>query len=1011
VSGEDKEPDPKQSEVDKSGAKPPEAGTTDSAKPESPLTALLREAAKALIPVLLTGASLIGFVAFAGAVIVWTRLFAIEVPPEQAVTAVPRAELVATGSSVLLLFGFFGVLAIVAAYLVDRSGRATPGMSRALLVLLAVEGAAAIHIFDEKATFAVGVFALIALLAVVATFDEYFARYVDELLSRQNETQGPLRGAGPLRTEANELRASPGELRALGGLLVAALALVGVLVFVSPPLLLEGVIAACLLVVVAVFLVGLWRVGGEKSLQREWSARRADEEEAQAQGESDRRKREDAERERLRDCAEAAEPTAAEQLKRKQEAACEELREKGRMARRRPHRLRMTTPGVVLLSALGALAIVLPCTIVGSWWLAVPLGSAMVLGIGVWRIAVLSKSNFMWYGLVVFISVPLFGTLTLMAHNVADPQVQPLALIRSTDGPDEAIQGIYITEGSERVYFANVATEGCSDKVAPNSGRLLWVPKSEVVAMSVGPLQDVEEAGKSALEMAYTLTPSVETPAAGAVSLTVDEKKSKKLEKAEEARELKEAETQAPSVDDQRLENPGPAVRPSFGTGLSLVPEIVSPGEEVELRLSVPNEDVNGFGTEPNGHTLRLNGVPLTPIREATPDADQAEYVKTEGGVLLRLDKRGVYGLGEEGRPYPLGRESPYRAARYVKLEDSKAEVVSGDPLRHPEYLRVQWSGDGTAELATKAMVAVENGEPEALESGLRRQAWHRDRIRFRVPDAASSGVVTVQCDQLTGSPFLRVSHPPTARIAVRMHENSTGITLDSRSSRDEDGEKISRRWTIEGLGRGHRKEIATSFPPRLGAYLVKLTVTDEAGNTDTAELRLLRLPTSLFELKGHPEHRAEVKAAAKALDEAVQARPPKAIELDGHTDHSGSPALNMELAFERDDRVGENLLREQKKPPAGELAIPVRELAYGRTCPVDPRIGSRPRNRRVDVFVLDEGVTVKPPRSCVPGRLRKTAWYPRLGDHRRHREDLPEGMGRDSEQLHRTQRNSGSKS
>ncbi len=95
-----------------------------------------------------------------------------------------------------------------------------------------------------------------------------------------------------------------------------------------------------------------------------------------------------------------------------------------------------------------------------------------------------------------FISVPLFGTVMLMASNADEPQVQPMALIRSTDGPEEAIQGLYVTEGDERVYFANVATEGCENEVTPNSGRLLWVPKKEVVAMAIGPLQGVKRPAK-----------------------------------------------------------------------------------------------------------------------------------------------------------------------------------------------------------------------------------------------------------------------------------------------------------------------------------------------------------------------------------------------------------------------------------------------------------------------------------------------------------------------------------
>jgi outer membrane protein OmpA-like peptidoglycan-associated protein len=996
-----------------SGEDKQQAGSKQS-KPESAWAGLLKEAAKQLLPILLTGASLIGFVAFAGAVIVWTRFYSIEVPPDQAVKAVPQSELIATGSSVLLLFGFFGVLAIVAAYLVDRRGRATPGMSRALLALLAVEGMTAIFTFDEswdaKAVVAVVVFVALVLLALLLTFNETVARYADELESRANETLDPLRGAGPLRKKNGGLRATPNELWALFGSAIAVLALIAVLVFAPPDRRLEFVLVAVVIVAVLLFFLEPW-IGGRKvfrSVRDELRERRTAADRERKEREEARQKREKAWEKQLKECAEAWEPPppekgtplqracdcalwllstargtklekprpkSREELEQEHEAECEELRKKERRARRRPHRLRITPTGAVLLVLIAGLAVVLPCWIIATWWLAVPLGAAMVLGIGVWRIAVLSKLTFMWFGLAVFISVPLFGTLTLMAHNIGDPQVQPLALIRTSDGPDEAIQGIYVTEGSDRVYFANVATEGCSDNVVPNSGRLLWVPKSEVVAMSVGSLQGIREVGKSALEMAYALTPSVETPAAGAVSLTVAEEKSKKIEEAEEKRLTKEVETHSPQLD-QRLENPGPAVRPTFGSGLSLVPEIAPPGKEVELRLSVPSG--GGFGRTPHGRTLRLNGVPLAPLREATRNASRAEFVKTKGGgVVLSLDKLGAYRL-DTAEPHRLQEGAVYPGTRYVKLEDSRAKVLSGAPEGHPEYLPLHLGGHGVASLVPGTEVSVDKGEPEELEPALLRQAWYPDRIRFRVPDAASSGVVTVECDQLAGSPLLRVSRSPTARISVRMEENSTGVKLDSGHSRDDGGQKIKhRRWTIEGLGRGHREQISTRFPPRLGAYVVKLTVTDKAGNSDTAELRLLRLPTSLFNFdKSEPERLEKVEAAGEALDKAVQARPPLAIELDGHTDHPGSLAYNMRLSLQRDDRVEEILMPDSSHAPT-ESALPVREVAYGETCPIDPRAGRRPRNRRVDVFVLDEGVTVKPPKGCVPGRLKNTTWQP----------------------------------
>ena len=179
-------------------------------------------------------------------------------------------------------------------------------------------------------------------------------------------------------------------------------------------------------------------------------------------------------------------------------------------------------------------AVVVPAAILKELWLAASLSSLVVLGMGLWRVASLDKERFIWYGLAVFLSVPLFGTLMLMARNLDNPQAQPIAVIRSTDGPDEALQGLYVTENSERIYLANIATEGCRQEITPGSGRLLWVPKDEVVAMSVGPLQDVDDAGRAALEMSYALTPSVETSTGTPVNLRVKRPQPPQGERQEE---------------------------------------------------------------------------------------------------------------------------------------------------------------------------------------------------------------------------------------------------------------------------------------------------------------------------------------------------------------------------------------------------------------------------------------------------------------------------------------------
>jgi flagellar motor protein MotB len=985
-----------------SGGPPP--SSTDTRK-ASPWPGLLTEAAKSLTPVLLTGASLIGFVAFAGAVIVWTRFEAIHVPADQAVKAVPRSELVATGSSLLLLFGFFGVLAVLATYLVDRDGRATPGMSRALLLLVAAEGIIVLVLAEgapDMARVAIGLGFLASVgLALLATFDRRFTIYEDRLTPREGEQLKAVRGPDSLHTEAGKLRFSIWLPTAIL-LLVTVFAVLVALLVLKPP---DGLLLAATLVGIAVSGVAtgifLWGTGAEI-------------EESRVSEERHRQK-----------VAEKIAATKTRQQKRRERKRRKRKREEQKLWNPRPHRLILRFWGVCLLVALALGAIVLPAVLLHEWWLAASFGAAMILAAGVWRVAVLSKTSFMWYGLVVFLSVPLFGTCTLMARNFAHPQVQPLALIRSTDGPGESIQGIYVTEGSDRVYFANVATEGCDNEVEKNSGRLLWVPKDEVVAMSIGPLQDVDEAGRSALEMAYALTPDVETLSGERVDLSVGTESAVAAPRAAEPPTGDDIEGGTPakpqipgsvggneSEDDHRLESAGPAVRPNFGGGLELIPADAEPGDVVELRMSDPSrrvnslgQPVNGFGPTPAGYSLRLNGVRLAVLRVPALKPRKAEYVRTVDGRVLPLD-----GYFE--------RSSGHR--RFVRLDgDSAIHVVDGD---EEDGLSLKLSREGTlaprevkAETggAVAPSVILPNDEEVELEYRLLRRAWNPARIKFRVPDDAISGVVSVECGQLAGQPVLNVVHPPIARLAVRMRPGSQRVTFDSRGSDGAGrGESLARRWTIAGRHMGERRVISTLLPQRLGPYTVSLTVSDANGLSDTVALRLLRLPPSVFPLgSDRPKSEREVHRVREALRAAVGQEKPAAIELDGHADAVGPARGNLRLSLRRverlrtflfasgetaEGRIGDALARnggttapnprsgarprqqtDGGEPLVAERGAPVPMIvrAFGETCPIVPSPGPQVVNRRVEVFLLGPGASVANGGGCHPGRIKRTSW------------------------------------
>jgi hypothetical protein len=906
---------------------------------------LLGTAGRQLVPVLLTGASLVGFVAFAGGVIVWTRFSAAKVPPEQAVNAVPRDELVAIGSSLLLIFGFFGVLALVGAFLVDRGARATPGMARALLLLFLVEGMTTILIVEGitplRTVAIVELFVLPVAAAFWATCVTSFVHLTDDLPTRRRERPGP-RGYGMFLLPGAPLKKSGRTLPAHAPIIAAGIGIfVGVLIDLIADV--DAVLAIWLGVSLLVFLgLVLWRFQQDGSkVSRELNR----------------------ERDRIKSEIGWSPP--------------EEWRfsEGDRMLKERPLRLELLSGGRVLVLAMLVLAVALPVwTSGGKWWVGVAVGAAAALSVALWRIAALSAQRVVWFGVAIFLSVPLFGTLSAMARNVSDPQVQPMALIRTSDGPDEAIQGLYVTEANDRVYFASVATEGCGNRLKPHSGRLEWVPKSEVVAMSVGPLQDVEKAGSSALEMAYALTPAVETPAGGEASLTPEERQAAEAE-----------EKTSGSAPDKRLEDAGPAVRPYYGAGLSLDPEDASPGEKVTLRMSKPSrrDGIRGFGTIREARTVRVGGVRADILKEPARRTEGAEYLETVGGTLLKLEKNEPF-VRTGPRTYESASQAPgAKGPKFLKLVDSKVRRVRGHEMIDGGYFLelVTRGPKEVPELANKQQSVELKGPvdetgargkpvPEFLEPRPLGQAWHEKEIRFEIPENASTGAVTVECSQLAGQPLLRVSHVPEARISVRTKAGSNRVTFDSGHSTDADEEDISRRWNVAGLRRRNLPKMSADLPPRPGVYTVSLTATDESGSADTADLYLLRLPVAA--LAEGALHRARTR-----LMRFVRKELPVAIEIDGSADNPGTPRYNALLSRDWAERVRRDLLPANAPIARAteNVEIPVRVLAYGEGCPVDPRPGRRPRNRHVDVFVLRKGVSMAPPSGCHPRRLKSTRW------------------------------------
>jgi len=137
-----------------------------------------------------------------------------------------------------------------------------------------------------------------------------------------------------------------------------------------------------------------------------------------------------------------------------------------------------------------------------NWWIGVAIAVAWILALATFGVAAATSTRFLWYGAAVFFSVVLYGAIANVLKSLSDPEVQPAALVRLGDAQREGLKGIYVTEGDDRIYLGSVAIECDHEKkLAPDSGRMFWVPTDQVVSLMVGPPQGVKAAKGKATRM------------------------------------------------------------------------------------------------------------------------------------------------------------------------------------------------------------------------------------------------------------------------------------------------------------------------------------------------------------------------------------------------------------------------------------------------------------------------------------------------------------------------------
>ena len=130
----------------------------------------------------------IGFVAFVGAVVLWSRFEAAKLPADQAVAVQPEADLVTVGAIALVLFVLGGVLAVLLLKLLSPAGQPTLPTRRGLLAVIALEVLAGYLVedwedYEGAALIGVAIVGLVGLAMLLEQAAHWLKHHGDNALS------------------------------------------------------------------------------------------------------------------------------------------------------------------------------------------------------------------------------------------------------------------------------------------------------------------------------------------------------------------------------------------------------------------------------------------------------------------------------------------------------------------------------------------------------------------------------------------------------------------------------------------------------------------------------------------------------------------------------------------------------------------------------------------------------------------------------------------------------------
>lgn len=457
------------------------------------------------IPAIGSAIGFASFIAAIGAALLWLRFDAVGLPATQALAAVPREELLITGAWALAIFVLGGLIASLLVYLFDSRGDANVSTARGIAIVATLEMYATLYILDlntlEIVLFLVTATGLgIVGMIVLSAYTTHFTR----------------------RRKLKQLRR---EILLARDQLVTAIDAAEAAEEVQP----QTDDAA--------------KATGEARLElatarHRWS--RAITEWARASEDlvwPSRRSQVKASRLKVTRLLEKNKTPPSELALRPMLDNTEKamggayfalwrwLREmpgqiEGHWRRRRSPLSKdlaiavsvLVVAGLTVLVVLVVVGIVLLLGCHGlladGAWIAVLVAVAVLLAVTNLFIAH-GTERFLWYGVAVFFSVVVFGSVLEIANTLAHPEVQPVAIVRKDN--TVGLCGVFVAQTNDRVYVGRLPfSELLGKEPRPGQrfrpGLIFWVPTSDVELVSVGrsvPTKETRQRASVLLERLY----------------------------------------------------------------------------------------------------------------------------------------------------------------------------------------------------------------------------------------------------------------------------------------------------------------------------------------------------------------------------------------------------------------------------------------------------------------------------------------------------------------------------